>query len=115
MSSRKYGNKRVLENSIRYLKLHDPNKVIFSFSSYFLTEDEKSLLCKRLRFCIPPKKIEYADFLTQFELLYRDTIMFETKSENCDFLKNKLKDICFSTLKSYSFNKVEKNYQKQSF
>ena len=31
------------------------------------------------------------------------------KSENCDILKNKLKDICFSTLKSYSFDKVEKN------
>ena len=38
---------------------HDPNKVIFNFSSYVLTEDEKSLLCKGLRFCIPPKKIEY--------------------------------------------------------
>ena len=34
--------------------------------------------------------------------------MFEIKSENCDFLKNKLKDICFSILKSYSFEKVEK-------
>ena len=29
------------------------------------------------------------------------------KSENCNFLKNKLKDICFSTLKSYSFDKIE--------
>ena len=70
--------------------LHDPNKVVFNFSSHVLTKDEKSLLCKRLRFCIPPKKIEYADFLKQFELLYR-------KSENGDFLKNKLKGICFST------------------
>ena len=59
-------------------------------------------------FPIPRKKIEYADFLTQFELLYRDTIMFEMKSENRDFLKSKLKDIYFSTLKSYSFDKVEK-------
>ena len=49
---------------------HDPNKVISNFSSYVLTEDEKSLLCKELRFCIPPKKIRYAHFLTQFELLY---------------------------------------------
>ena len=31
------------------------------------------------------------------------------KSENHDFLKNKLKDICFSTLKSHSFDKVEKH------
>ena len=72
---------------------HDPNAVIFYFPSHVLTEHEKSLLCKRLRFSVPPKKIEYADFLTQFELLYRDTIMFEMKSKNCDLLKNKLKDI----------------------
>ena len=65
-------------------------------------------------FLYHPKKIEYTAFLTQFELLYRDTLMFEMKSENSDFLKNKLRDICFSTLKSYSFDKVEKNYQKQS-
>ena len=38
--------------------------------------------------------------------------MFETKSKNRDFLKNKLKDICFSTLKSYSVNKVEQNLLK---
>ena len=53
--------------------------------------------------------IKYADFLTQFELLYRDTIMFEMESKNRGFLKNELKDTCFSTLKSYSFDKVEKN------
>ena len=34
---------------------HDPNKVIFNFSSYALTEYEKSLFCKSLRFSIPPK------------------------------------------------------------
>ena len=78
------------------------------------SEDEKSLLCKGFRFFIPVKKIEYADCFTQFELLYKCTIMFEMKSENSDFLKNKLKYICFSTLKSYSFDKVGKIYQKRS-
>ena len=52
--------------------------------------------------------------LTFLHNFNRDTIMFEMKSENQDFLKNKLKGICFSTLKSYSFGKVEKIYQKQS-
>ena len=51
-------------------------------------------------------QIEYAGFLTQFELLYRDTIVF---------LKNKLKDIYFSTLKSYSFEKVEKKLSEAEF
>ena len=74
----------------------------------FLTEDKKSLFCKGLRFSKPHKKIEYADSLTQFELLYGDTRMFELKSQNRRFLKSKLKDICFSTLKSYSFDKVGK-------
>ena len=37
---------------------HYPNKVIFDFSSYVLAKDEKSLLCKGLRFFIPPRKID---------------------------------------------------------
>ena len=41
--------------------------------------------------------------------------MFEMKSENCDFLKNKLKDICFSTLKSYSFEKLKKKLSQAEF
>ena len=87
---------------------HDPNKVVFNISSYVLTEDEKSLLWQGLRFFIPPKKIEHADFLGQFELLYRDTIMFKMKSRNRDFIKSKLKGICFSTFKWYRFDKYEK-------
>ena len=83
----KYTHKKKLRNLIPGYEVnpttfsHDPRKVIFNFSSYVLAEHEKSLLCKGLRFSIPPKKIEYADFLTQFELLCRDTIMFEMKSE----------------------------------
>ena len=41
--------------------------------------------------------------------------MFEIKFENCDILKNKLKDICFSTLNSHIFNKVEKNLSEAEF
>ena len=40
------------------------------------------------------------------------------KLENRDFLNNKLKDICFSSLKSHSFNQVEKHLselEKQCF
>ena len=40
--------------------------------------------------------------------------MFEMKSENRDFLKNKLKDICFSTLKSFSFDNAEKKLSAES-
>ena len=74
-----------------------------------MSDSEKRLLCKGLRFALPPKKIDYADFLAQFELLYRDTLEFNLPSEKCDFLKNKLKDVCFSTLNSYNFDKVNTN------
>ena len=36
---------------------HDPNKVIYNFSNYRLTDSNKSLLIKGLNFAIPPKKI----------------------------------------------------------
>ena len=71
------------------------------FLSPILPGSEKTLLCKGLQFAIKPKMIDYADILLQFELLYRDTPDFDLSSENRDFLKNKLKDIC--TLKMVRF------------
>ena len=91
------------------LDCHDPEKLISNFSSHILSDFEKSLLCKGLRFALPPKKIDYADFLLQFELLYRDTLQFHLPSEKHDLLENKLKDNCFSTLNSYNFYKVNAN------
>ena len=41
--------------------------------------------------------------------------MFEMKSEYRNFLKSTLKDICFATLKSYSFNKIEKKLSEGNF
>ena len=69
------------------LDSHDPEKVISNFSSHILSDSEKSLLCKGLRFALTPKKIDYADFLLQFELLYRDTLQFNLPSEKRDLLK----------------------------
>ena len=48
----------------------DPNKVIYNFSNYQLTESEKSVLCKGLQFAFPPSKLEYADFMLPFELYF---------------------------------------------
>jgi len=47
---------------------HDPDKVIFNYSSHQLTYSEKSVLSKGLRFAIPPKSVEYADYLLQYEM-----------------------------------------------
>ena len=75
---------------------HDPDKVIYNFSSYELSDTEKQLLCKGLKFAIPPKQLNYGDYLVPFELLFRD-IKNDTLTENRDFVKTRLKNIAFST------------------
>ena len=40
----------------------DPEKVIFNYSNISLSHTENSLLVKGLRFSIPPKKLNYADY-----------------------------------------------------
>ena len=49
---------------------NDPTKVIFNFSNRELTDSEKKLLVKGLNLSIPPKSLNYADFLAPFEFLY---------------------------------------------
>ena len=44
---------------------HDPDKVISNFSSYELTNSDKKLLSKGLRFAIPPRQIDYSGYLTE--------------------------------------------------
>ena len=56
---------------------HDPDKVIFNFSGHALNTTEKSLLSKGLNLTIPPKNINYADYMLPFELLYRDVDFLE--------------------------------------
>ena len=51
---------------------HDPNKVIYNLSNYYLMDSHKSLLIRGLSFAIPPKNIEYSKFLLQFEFLFRE-------------------------------------------
>ena len=51
---------------------HDSEKIIFNYSSYVLSEVEKSLLLKDLNFNILPKKLNHADYLFNSELFCRD-------------------------------------------
>ena len=49
----------------------DPQKVIFNYSNISLSGAEKSLVVKGLKFSIPSKKLNYADYLANFELFSR--------------------------------------------
>ena len=63
------------EKSISGNVSHDPDKVIYNFSNYHLTNSDKSLLIKGLNSPIPAKKTQYSKFLLPFELLFRDIKM----------------------------------------
>ena len=85
-------------------------KLIFNFSSYELSSSDKDLLSKGIRFAIPPKQIDYSNFMTEFELLYRSTLDLSMTTEEKDRFKTKLKDIALSSFKLFSDNfKFENN------
>ena len=81
---------------------HDPEKFIFNFSSCKLSSSDRDLLSKGLCFAIPPKHIDYSNFITEFELLYRSTLDPSMTSEERDRFKIKLKDIALSSFKFFS-------------
>ena len=62
-------SKKLFNLALEFSKVsHDLNTIIFNYSSYTLSKSEKSLLCKDLKFAIPPDKLEYSDNLLLFEV-----------------------------------------------
>ena len=82
---------------------NDPEKVIFNFSKYELSDAEKKLLAKGLNFCLAPKQLNYADYLVHFELFYRNIRNLEVLSnEDLDFVKTKTKETALSSFRQYN-------------
>ena len=67
----------------------NPENVIFNFSSYLLSDNDKSLLSKGLNFSLPNKKVEISEHLYPFELLYREVSDFSKDSSDKELLKSK--------------------------
>ena len=63
------------------------------------------LLCKRLNFSIPPKRLDYADHMLPFELLFRDINKNETPNEDKELIKTRLKASAFTSFWPYNYNK----------
>lgn len=76
---------------------HDLNKVTYSFSSRKLTELEKSVLSKGLQLALPPKKLEYADYMLLFESLLRDIDTNDLTTPQSSSRKSKLLDTAFTS------------------
>ena len=69
----------------------DPDKIIFNFSIYNLNDHEKSVLCKGLIFAIPPKAIEYSEFLLPFKMLFREITSLDIGNFNNECVKSRLR------------------------
>ena len=60
---------------------------------------------KGLPFLLPPKKINYADYLTNSELFSRSMWNFDVLSNiDLDFIKTKIKDAALSLFRFYNAN-----------
>ena len=78
--------------------MHDPSKVIFNFSKYELSDCEKRLLAKASNFNLPLKHLDYADYLVNFELFYRNIRNLGISSnEDLDFVKTRTKEAALSS------------------
>ena len=88
-------------------------RVVYNFSDYKLTEKEKSVLCKGLEFAISPSKLEYADFMLPFELLFRDIKNNDLSIPQTKAVKSKILDTAFSSFDSFNNNKMRSNLSKE--
>ena len=91
----------------------DPEKVIFNFSSYLLSDNEKSLLSKGLNFSIPNKKVEISEYLCPLDLLYHEVSDFSKDSSDKEPLKCKLKELGLSSHRRLKHNILEENLSKK--
>ena len=87
----------------------NPDEVIFNYSKISLSDTEKSLLVRGLRFSLPPKKLNYADYLTNLELFYRSIQNLDVLlNGGLDLVKTKIKDAVLSSFCFYDANVPQK-------
>ena len=79
--------------------------IIFNYSHRVLTQTEKNVLARGLRFCLPPKNVDKYDVKCSFELLYLDLVKLELplSNDNQDRLRSQLKNISYDYIYSYDF------------
>ena len=95
--------------------MQDPNKVIFNFSKYELSDCEKRVLCKGLNFSLPYKYLDYISYLVTFELFYRNINNLRIlPNEDQAFVKTRTKEAAISSYPNYN-NNVPQHLSKEEF
>ena len=93
---------------------HDPDKVIFIYSSYKLSDLGKRLLAKGLSYALPPIKLNYGDYMTPFELFYREIRKLPIEDHELEKVKTEIKKEAYSSFDNYNFWN-ELNISKEEF
>ena len=83
---------------------HNPDTVIFNYSSYDLSDMEKKVLCYGLNFSIPPKKLNYAEFMLPFEKMYTQVMNERMAGNSKEQFRTGLKNLAFSTYSQFNTN-----------
>ena len=71
--------------------------------------DDKSFLTNLTQFALPPKTLEYADYMVSFELLYRDIKTTYLNTLQNETIKSKMLDTAFSSFDTFKKNKPKSN------
>ena len=79
--------------------MHDPDKVIYNYSSHNQL-NWKNVLSKDLQVALTPKRLEYADYMLPFELLFREIKTNDLTTLQSSSMKFRLLDTAFT---SYNF------------
>lgn len=74
-----------------------------------MTEAEKSVKCGGLQFAIPPKTLDYANYMVSFEVLFRNIKTSILNTLENEPIKLKLLDTAFSLFDAIKKNKTKSN------
>ena len=69
-----------------------------------MSDIEKTVLAKGLNFALPTKKLNDADYLTPYELLFRDIKELSVDDSILERVKVDMKKICLSLFENFNFN-----------
>ena len=67
-----------------------------------MSDIEKTVLAKGLNFALPPKTLNYADYLTPYELVLRDTKKLSVDDSILERIKIDMKKILSLKMKTLS-------------
>ena len=76
--------------------LHDPDKVIYNYSSHNQLK-WKNVLSKDLQVALTPKRLEYADYMLPFELIFREIKANDLTTSQNSSIKFRLLDTAFTS------------------